>query len=110
MKYIATLTCLLLAAFATPSFAHDHNDCAEKAGKVPAAERAAFTKKCMDDFASPAHVAAMKQHDKEQHCATNADGMKLQGKEKEEYVEHCGKENDMKDGKENPHPHHHTAK
>jgi hypothetical protein len=109
MKYIATLTCLLLAAFATPSFAHDHNDCAEKAGKLPTAERAAFTKKCMDEFASPTHVTAMKKHDKEQHCMTNAEGMKLQGKEKEEYLEHCGKENDM-DGKENPHPHHHIAK
>jgi hypothetical protein len=52
----------------------------------------------------------MKQHDKEQHCSTNADGMKLQGKEKEEYIEHCNKENDMVDGKENPHPHHHVAK
>ena len=103
MKHIATLTCLLLAAFAAPAFAHETtNDCANKAEKLAAAERPAFIKSCLKEAGSPAKTADLKQHDKEQHCETNAASKKLHGKAKEEYIEHCNKENDF--DKSNPHP------
>ncbi|OGT19052.1 MAG: hypothetical protein A2342_06580 [Gallionellales bacterium RIFOXYB12_FULL_54_9] len=105
MKYIATLTCLLLAAFATPSFAHEHNDCADKAAKIAAADRTAFLKSCLKEAGSPANTAHAKQHDKEQHCDTNAKSMKLEGKDKSEYLDHCYKENDF-DKNAKPHPKH----
>lgn len=106
MKYIATLTCLLLAAFATPSFAHEStNDCAAKGEKVSTAERAAFMKNCLKEAGSPANTAHAKQHDKEQHCDTNAKSMKLEGTAKSEYLEHCYKENDF-DKNAKPHPKH----
>ena len=105
MKSHATLIGLLLAAIAAPAFAHEHNDCAERAKQVAPAERKAFTKQCLEDFAKPEHVAKMKQHDKEQHCDTNAKSMKLEGDAKHEYLEHCYHEDDF-DKNSKPHPKH----
>jgi hypothetical protein len=103
MKYIAALTCLLLTAISAPSYAHEVNDCATKAEKVKANDRSDFLRSCLAQQASPAHVAKLEQHDKEQHCDTNAKSMKLDGKKKTEYLDHCYHENDF-DPKNKPHP------
>ena len=105
MKYIATLICLLLASFAAPTFAHEMtNDCAAKAAKIAdAKERVAAEKACLAEVASPKNVEKAEQHDKEEHCNTNAKNMKLDGKKKTEYLNHCYKENDF-DPKNTPHP------
>ena len=97
MKNIATLICLLLASFAAPAFAHEMtNDCAAQVAKIADTEkRAAAEKECLAKVASPENVAAHELHDKKEHCDTNAKGMKLEGKKKEEYLNHCYKENDF---------------
>lgn len=104
MKYVAALICLLLASIAAPSYAHEMtNDCAAQAAKIAnTAERSAFEKKCLAEVSSPANVEKAELHDKKQHCDTNADNMKLTGKKKTEYLNHCYKENDF--DKSNPHP------
>jgi Skp family chaperone for outer membrane proteins len=105
MKYIATLICLLLASFSAPTFAHEMtNDCAAKAEKIAnVAEREASIKACLAEVSSAKNVAKAEQHDKEEHCNTNAKNMKLEGKKKTEYLNHCYKENDF-DPKNTPHP------
>jgi hypothetical protein len=105
MKYIATLICLLLASFAAPSFAHEMtNDCAVKAEKIAnVKEREASIKACLKEVSSAKNVAKAEQHDKEEHCNTNAKSMKLEGKDKTEYLAHCYKENDL-NPKNTPHP------
>ncbi len=105
MKYLATLACLLLASFAAPSFAHEMtNDCAEKAAKIAdTKERSDFEKSCLAKAASAESVAKAEQHDKQEHCDTNAKNMKLEGKKKSEYLEHCYHESDFKK-EQKPHP------
>ena len=105
MKYIAALTCLLFATVAAPTFAHEMtNNCAEQAAKIAdVAERNAFTKSCLAKVSSDENVAKAEQHDKEQHCDTNAKSMKLEGKKKTEYLEHCYKETDFSKNQK-PHP------
>lgn len=105
MKYIAALACLLLASFSAPSFAHEPTDtCTAKAEKIAnPAEREAFMKSCVADAGSAENLAKRAQHDKEQHCDTNAKSMKLEGKKKQEYLEHCYKESDFKKDQK-PHP------
>jgi hypothetical protein len=105
MRYIAALTCLLLATLAAPSFAHEMtNDCAAQAAKVAdAKERIAAEKDCLAKVASEKSVAEHEQHDKEEHCNTNAKSLKLEGKKKTEYLEHCYKENDFNKNQK-PHP------
>ncbi len=105
MKHIAALICLLLASFAAPAFAHEMtNDCAAKAAKIAnTEERAAFQAKCLKEASSPANVEKAELHDKKEHCDTNAKNMKLEGKKKEEYLNHCYKENDF-DEKAPKHP------
>ncbi len=104
MKYIAALTCLLLATIAAPSYAHEMtNDCAEKAAKIAdTTERTAFEQKCLADVSKNTAPKA-EQHDKEEHCAQNAKNMKLEGKKKAEYLEHCNHENDFNKNQK-PHP------
>ncbi len=105
MKYVAALTCLLLATIAAPTFAHEMtNDCAEKAAKIAdTAQRAAAEKACLAEVSAPKNVEKAEQHDKEEHCNTNAKNMKLEGKKKQEYLDHCYKESDFKKDQK-PHP------
>jgi hypothetical protein len=105
MKYIAALACLLLTTIAAPAFAHEPTDtCTAKAEKIAnPAEREAFMKSCVAEAGSPESVAKAKKHDKEHHCDTNAKSMNLEGKKKQEYLEHCYKENDFKKDQK-PHP------
>ncbi len=107
MKYLAALTCLLLTAIAAPSYAHEMtNTCAEKNANIAdGAARDAAIKKCLAEVSSEKNVAAAEQHDKEQHCDTNAQNMKLEGKKKAEYLEHCYHESDL-----NPHQKAHPKK
>lgn len=103
MKHIAALICLLLASIAAPAFAHEMtNDCAAKAAKIAdTQERAAFEAKCLKEV-SETKTEKAEQHDKEEHCNTNAKNMKLEGQKKTDYLKHCYKENDF--DKSNPHP------
>lgn len=105
MKYIAALTCLLLASFSAPTFAHEMtNDCAAKAEKIAnVAERKAAIQACLKEVSSAKNVAKAEQHDKEEHCNTNAKNMKLEGKDKADYLAHCYKEDDL-NPKNTPHP------
>lgn len=107
MKYIAALACLLLTTIAAPAFAHEHEKedlCSVKAEKIAnPTERTDFLKSCLAKESSAEEVAKHEQHDKQEHCDTNAKGMKLEGKKKAEYLEHCYRENDFKKGQK-PHP------
>jgi entry exclusion lipoprotein TrbK len=105
MKYIAVLTCVLLTAIASPSFAQDDNKtCSAKAEKITnTAERTAFLKSCLAKRSSPENTAQTTQRHKEAQCDMNASNMKLAGKKKAEYLEHCYQENDFNPS-QNPHP------
>jgi hypothetical protein len=103
MKYVA-LSCLLLATIATPSYAHEGNDCADKAAKIANHdERETYTKSCLDKVASHENSEKLGQKEKEANCDQNAKNMKLDGKKKSEYLQHCYKENDF-DSKAPPNP------
>jgi hypothetical protein len=106
MKYVVALICLFLATIAAPSYAHEMtNDCAAKAAKIANTEERAKTEKdCLAKVASPENVAKHEQHDKEEHCATNAKNMKLAGKDKADYLTHCNSENDFAPNPNTPHP------
>lgn len=106
MKYIAVLTCVLLTAIATPSFAQvdDNKTCSAKAAKIAdTAERTAFLKECLKKRSHPEHVARTAQSHKEAQCDMNAKNKKLEGEEKAAYLEHCYHEDDLKPGQK-PHP------
>lgn len=105
MKYIAVLTCVLLTAIATPSFAQDDNKtCSAKANKIAdTAERTAFLKNCLKKRSHPEHVARTAQRHKEAQCDMNAKNKKLEGEEKAAYLEHCYHENDL-NPEQKPHP------
>ncbi|HEY6093889.1 MAG TPA: hypothetical protein VIU93_02945 [Gallionellaceae bacterium] len=105
MKYIAVLTCVLLSAIATPSFAQDDNKaCSAEAAKIAdTAERTAFYKACLKKRSHPENVARTAQRHKEAQCNMNAKNLKLEGQKKEEYLEHCYHENDLAPGQK-PHP------
>lgn len=103
MKYIIALSSLLLAIVAAPTFAHEMtNDCAAQAEKITdTAKHSEFMKSCLAKVAEE-KSAKEEQHDKAQHCDTNAMNMKLEGEKKAAYLKHCYKENDF--DKSNPHP------
>ena len=105
MKYIAALACLLLTTFAFPAFAHESTDtCTAKADKIAdQKERTAFMESCTKEAGSAEKIAKARQHDKEHHCDTNAKSMKLEGKKKQEYLDHCYHDSDFKKDQK-PHP------
>ncbi len=105
MKYVAALISLLLTTIALPAFAHEPTDtCTAKSEKIAdPSERAAFMKSCVAEAGSAEKLAKRAQHDKEHHCDTNAKSMKLEGKKKQEYLEHCYHESDFKK-EQKPHP------
>jgi hypothetical protein len=103
MKYIAAIICLLLTTVTAPALAHEVNTCADQAEKVKINDRDEFLKSCLAKLATPENVAKSEKHDKQQHCDTNAKNMKLDGKKKTEYLDHCYHENDF-DPKNKPHP------
>lgn len=105
MKYLTVLTCVLLTAFASPSFAQDNNKtCAAKADNIAnTAERTAFLKSCLERRSAPANTAKVAQQRKEAQCNTNANNLKLDGKKKTDYLEHCYQENDFNPNQK-PHP------
>jgi Skp family chaperone for outer membrane proteins len=103
MKYVAALICLLLSTVAAPTYAHEMtNDCADQAKKVTDKSKQGAA---LEDCLKKVHDTksdAQELHDKKQHCDTNVANMKLEGKKKTEYLNHCYKENDF--DKSNPDP------
>lgn len=96
MKYIIALTCLLLASFATPSFAHHGNECANTAAKIAnEKERATYTKDCLARAAAHENSETIGQKEKEATCDQNADNQKLAGDKRFAYLKHCYQENDF---------------
>ena len=103
MRYVATLLCLLLASIAAPAFAHEMtNDCAAQGAKIAeTAKRDAFIASCLKKV-HDTKSDEQELHDKKQHCDTNVMNMKLEGKKKTEYLNHCYKENDFDKGNPDP--------
>jgi hypothetical protein len=107
MKPITLLACLLLAAFAAPSFAHDSmaaQECVAKADKIKGStKRTTFLYDCIKNIE---HATFVKEEKAEQ-CNQNAKNMKLSRHKEDLYLEHCYQENDF-----NPHgiPHPEDAK
>lgn len=96
MKYIIALICLLLATFATPSFAHHGNECANTAAKITSEkDRAAYTKDCLARAAAHENSETIGQKEKEATCDQNADNQKLVGDKRFAYLKHCYQENDF---------------
>lgn len=96
MKYIIALTCLLLATFATPSFAHHGNECANTAAKIAdQKERTAYTKDCLARAAAHENSESIAQKEKEEGCDQNVKNLKLEGDKKFDYLRHCYQENDL---------------
>jgi len=96
MKYFIALTCLLLATFATPSFAHHGNECANSAAKIAdSKERTAFTKSCLEKAAAHENSESIAQKEKEATCDQNAKNQKMEGDNKFAYLKHCYQENDF---------------
>lgn len=96
MKYAILLSCLLLASFSTPSFAHHGNECANTAAKIAdQKERTAYTKSCLERAAAHENSESIGQKEKEDLCDQNAENQKLAGDKKFAYLKHCYQENDF---------------
>lgn len=96
MKLLIALTCLLLAAFASPAFAHHGNECANSAAKINnSTERTAYTKDCLAKAAAHENSESIGQKQKEATCDQNAKNQKMEGDAKFAYLRHCYQENDF---------------
>lgn len=95
MKYIATLSCLLLSFITTPAFAAiQGNDCAARGEKVKPAEHEAFMKSCLAQAANPSNVKEVEAKQKSALCEQNAKNKKLQGGDKSNYQSNCMNKNE----------------
>ncbi len=94
MKYIASLTCLLLISIATPAFALQGSDCSAKSAKLNPAEREKFMKSCLAQAESPANVQEEERKHKSALCEQNARNKKLQGNDKANYHANCMNKNE----------------
>lgn len=101
MKYIIALISFLLFTTAVHAFANSNNDCKSQSAKLAPAERDAFMKSCLKKSADKSREKAQKE--KEGQCNQNAINKKLEGQKKQEYLQHCYRENDF-DTKAPPHP------
>ena len=103
MKPITIAACLLLAAFAAPSFAHDSQaakECVAKADKIKeSSKRTAFLYDCIKHIE---HATFVKEEKAEQ-CNQNAKNLKLSRHKEDEYLQHCYQENDFNPN-QIPHP------
>jgi hypothetical protein len=96
MKLLIALTCLLLAAFASPAFAHHGNECANTAATIKDhQERTAYTKDCLARAAAHENSESIGQREKEATCDQNAKNQKMEGDAKFAYLRHCYQENDF---------------
>lgn len=96
MKCIIALTCLLLATFATSSFAHDGNECANTATKIAnQKERIAYTKDCVARAVAHENSESIAQRAKEDVCDQNVRNLKLEGDKMFAYKRHCYQEDDL---------------
>ena len=99
------LTSLLLAAIAAPAFAHDAEyakECSKEGAKISNAhKRDLFLKSCLKRI----DMTAFQFSEKAEQCDQNAKNMKLDGKKKDAYLEHCYLEDDTHPSpKQTPHP------
>ena len=94
MKYLASLTCLLLISIATPAFALQGSDCAARSAKLNPSERDDFMKSCLAKAEDPANVKEEERKHKSAVCEQNAKNKKLQGNDKASYVTNCMNKNE----------------
>ena len=104
-KNIFVLISFLLAAIAAPAFAHDAEyakECSKEAAKISNAhKRDTFLKSCLKRI----DMTAFQFSEKAEQCDQNAKNMKLDGKKKDAYLEHCYLEDDTHPNpKQTPHP------
>ncbi len=104
-KKTIVLTSLLLAAIAAPAFAHDAEyakECSKEGAKISNAhKRDLFLKSCLKRI----DMTAFQFSEKAEQCDQNAKNMKLDGKKKDAYLEHCYLEDDTHPSpKQTPHP------
>lgn len=105
IKNIIVLTSLLLATMAAPAFAHDAEyakECAKEGEKIADTHtRNVFLKSCLKKI----DMTAFQMGEKAEQCDLNAKNMNLEGKKKDEYLEHCYLEDEThpKPGQK-PHP------
>ncbi len=94
MKYIASLTCLLLISISTPALALQGSDCSARSAKLKPAEREDFMKSCLAQAESPANVQEEERKHKSALCEQNAKNKKLQGNDKANYHANCMNKNE----------------
>ncbi|ADE10647.1 PsiF family protein [Sideroxydans lithotrophicus] len=94
MKYIASLTCLLLITVATPALALQGSDCSARAEKLQPSERKEFMKSCLEKAQDPANIKEEERKQKIARCEQNARNKKLQGNEKANYHAECMNKNE----------------
>ncbi len=89
MKRIFLLVCFALLPISTPALAKDGKNCQAESAKLPAAERSAYMKKCLDQLGDPSNVKQVQQQDKQVRCEQNAKNQQLQGNDRSSYVSSC---------------------
>lgn len=94
MKYIASLTCLLLISVAAPAFALQGSECSAKSAKFKPAEREKFMQSCLAQARDPANVKEEERKQKSAQCEQNARNKKLQGSDKANYQASCMNKNE----------------
>lgn len=94
MKYIASLTCLLLIAITTPALALQGSECSARSQKLNPSERGDFMKSCLEQAESPANVQEEERKRKVALCEQNAKNKKLQGNDKSNYLASCMNKNE----------------
>ena len=89
MKRNISLSILLLAAFSTPTFAHDNQDAQECLAKSKSVsgmhEQVKFLTKCLREI----DPTAFRMGERVERCNQNATNKKLEGAKRDEYLEQC---------------------
>ena len=92
------LSCFLVFSVGAPAaLAMDGKSCEAAAAKLPTAERAAYTKKCLAQLGEPNNVKQAQLQDKQARCEQNAKNQKLQGNDKSGYMSSCMNANEAQE-------------
>ncbi len=94
MKHIFLSLCIALLPISTTALAKDGKDCAAESARLPQTERAAHTKKCLDELNEPSNVRQTQQQRKQAQCEQNASNQRLQGGDKSSYISSCMNSNE----------------
>jgi hypothetical protein len=105
IKIIFVLISLLLVTIAAPAFAHNPeyaNECAKESEQMSNShEKTVFLKLCLKNI----NMTNFQLAEKAEYCDQNSKNMKLEGKKKDEYLEHCFFEDDTHPNpNQKPHP------